>query len=74
MSLYISPYLATFNRKRLRTEYAENAYGFKVREVETIDAKLRCHMANRIRDMFSQGPHFCYGWEIPEDLSIMYKK
>ena len=74
MSLYTNPYLATFNRKGLRTEYAENAYGFKVREVETIYANFRCHIANRIRDMFSESPTFCYAWEIPEDLSIVYKK
>lgn len=74
MSLYISPYLATFSKKNPRTEYAENAYGFRIREVETIYANFRCHIANRIRDMFSESPTFCYAWEIPEDLSIVYKK
>lgn len=74
MSLYISPYLATFSKKNLRTEYAENAYGFRIREVETIYANFRCHIANRIRDVFSKSPTFCYAWEIPEDLSIVYKK
>lgn len=74
MSLYTNPYLATFNRKGLRTEYAENAYGFKVREVETIYANFRCNIATKVQNMFSQGPNFCYGWEIPEDLSIMYNK
>lgn len=74
MSLYTNPYLATFNRKRLRTEYAENAYGFKVREVETIYANFRCNIATKVQNMFSESPTFCYAWEIPEDLSIVYKK
>ena len=74
MSLYISPYLATFNKKNLRTEYAENAYGFRIREVETIYANFKCHVANRVRSTFYESPTFCYAWEIPEDLSIVYKK